>query len=149
MWPGRSGAGRLVAALVLAGGVGAAASACGSPPVRSNSEACIARAQIERALASLAHVDYASTDTGALRTSLADLRSGISRADAAVHLPQNVDLRQLGGTPYLQTVENHLIALQTELARPDPATVDHARVQADVAIQVREAQRIADSIKGC
>lgn len=137
----------LAAVVVVAGST--LLGACGSPPRHSNSAACGARSQIEGALGSLNRVDFTHLDKAQLQADLAALRSGVDRAQAAVGLSQNVELRQLGGVPYLQTVSNHIVGLQAEVARADPSSVDLARVQADLAAQTREGDRIANSIHGC
>lgn len=135
-------------AVILLAGSSLAAAACG-PPARSNSEACIARAQIQRTLDSLARADLENLNETELQGDLATLRNGVERAGAAVRLPQNVELRKLGGLPYLQALSSRLVALMAEVARVGPGSTDVARVQADLATDTRSAQQVVDSIKGC
>lgn len=139
---------RPFASLLLAVCTCAAALACG-PTTRTNSESCIARAQIQSGLNALDRIDFSDLNQAQVQSALATLRNGVTRAEAGVNLPQNVDLRKLGGLPYLQTVDSHLIGLMAEVSRDDPSSIDMARVHADVAAQTREGQRIVDSIKGC
>lgn len=133
----------LPAAIVVVG--------CSGPPVATGTEACSARSQIHTAAQALDSVDFGHPDAGELQSSLALLRSGLTRAEAAVPLSQNVELRQLGGVPHLQLLRDHVIALMAEVSKAESShdAVDWARVEADVAVQSREAQRIVGAIHGC
>lgn len=138
-------------AAVLAGPALVVLAGCSSPPKAGSSEACSARSQINTAALTLARVDFGQPDAAQVQNFLALMRTGLTRAEAAVPLSQNVELRQLGGVPHLQSLHDHATALMAELSKADssPAAVDWARVQADVAVQSREAHRIVSSIQGC
>lgn len=125
--------------------------ACGRPPRPTSTEACAGRAQIESALQNLNGVDYQNPNVTELHTALGTLRTGVSRVEAGVHLSQNVELRQLGGVPYLQSFSTHVRTLMSQVAEvhTSPGSADLAQIQTQVAAQMREGQRIADSVNGC
>jgi len=128
----------------------ATAAACGSSP-SAQARACTGKAHLQTSLDQLRNFDYATGSASALAADLDSARKGLVGVEAAVHLPQNTGLQQLGGVGRIRQLENEMRTLGaavkasgTSGGSPQLASFENA-----VRQRTTEMQQIAGAVTGC
>lgn len=137
-------------AVVLAGVIAALGlGACSSPS--ATARACNAKTQLEASLSELRNFDYSNPDAAKLAGILDSMASELKKAEAAVPLPQNTRLRDLGGVGYLRQLDRDLTqsAQQLHNAHAQNQTIVVFQLRPTVTQQGGQVQRVADGITGC
>jgi hypothetical protein len=134
--------------------------ACTSAP-SAQARACSARAHLLASLDQLRSCqtagrgavcfDYTTTKASSLAADLDSARKGLVGLEAAVPLPQNTALRQLGGVGHIRSLEGDVRSLAASVrasagARPP---VELTSFESAVMQRTADMQRVAGAVTGC
>jgi hypothetical protein len=120
------------------------AAACSSAP-SAQARACTARSHLETSLDQLRNFDYTNGTGAELAADLDSARQGLVGLEAAVHLPHNTTLQQLGGVGRIRQLEAELRALSSSVhGSPNVSTYENA-----VRQRTTEMQQIVGAVSGC
>ena len=137
------------AAGVLAVVAVAAVAACGSSP-SAQSRACTGRSHLETSLEQLRNFDYTTGTASALAADLDSARKGLVGIEAAVHLPQNTGLQQLGGVGRIRQLESEVRSLGAAVqASGSGGSAQLASFENAVRQRTTEMQQLAGAVTGC
>jgi hypothetical protein len=106
---------------------------------------------MEASLNDLRSFDFSDPNAAKMADILGSMANQVDRAEAAVPLPQNARLRDLGGVGYLRQLNRDLTQSEQQLRTA------HAAGQQIVVFQLRptittqggQVQRVSDAITGC
>ncbi len=122
---------------------------CASAP-SAQARACSARSHLQTSLDQLRAFDYSTGRASDLAADLDSARKGLVGIEAAVHLPQNSALQQLGGVGRIRQLESELRSLgsqvQTSASSGSPPV---ATFENQVRQRTTEMQQITGAVTGC
>ena len=123
--------------------------ACSSPS--STARACSAKTQMEASLNQLRSFDFTNPNAASLAGILDSMAHQLTSAEAAVPLPQNAPLRDLGGVGYLRQLNRELTqsADQLRAAHAGGQQIVVFQLRPTITTQAGQVQRVADGITGC
>ncbi len=120
--------------------------ACSSAP-SAQSRACSARSNLQTSVGQLRNFDYVNGIAAALAEHLDSARQGLVGIEAAVPLPQNSALRQLGGLSRIRQLEAEMRTLAANVRSGGNAQV--SSVENAVRQRAAEMQQVAGAVAGC
>jgi hypothetical protein len=120
--------------------------ACSSAP-SAQARACTGRSDLQTSLEQIRSFDYANGSASTLAANLDSARGGLVGIEAAVPLPQNAALRQLGGVGRIRQLEGEVLALSAQVRSGGAAQL--ASFENAVRQRTTDMQQIAGAVNGC
>jgi hypothetical protein len=120
--------------------------ACSSSP-SAQARACTARSHLQASLDQLRNFDYTNGTASALADDLDSARKGLIGIEAAVHLPQNTGLQQLGGVARIRQLEAEARSLASSVQAAGTQKLDS--FENAVRQRTTEMQQVAGAVTGC
>jgi hypothetical protein len=106
---------------------------------------------MDASLTELRNFDYTNPNAAELAGILDSMANQLIHAEAAVPLPQNSRLRDLGGVTYLRQLNRDLTQSAQQLRNAHQANqqVVVFQLRPTIVTQGGQVQRVADAITGC
>jgi hypothetical protein len=124
----------------------ATATACSSSP-SAQARACKGRSNLQTSLEQLRAFNYSTGSASTLAADLDSARKGLVGIEAAVHLPQNTSLEQLGGVGRIRQLESEVRSLGAAVQSGGSAQL--ASFENQVRQRTADMQQVAGAVTGC
>jgi len=123
--------------------------ACTSAP-SAQARACTARSHLQTSLDQLRNFDYSTGKASDLAADLDSARKNLVGLEAAVHLPQNSALQQLGGVGRLRQLEGQVSSLRTSVQNSaNSGSPALTTFEGAVRQRTTEMQQVVGAVTGC